>query len=78
MTKDELKRYASSRLADLREELDGYGEYDELVMNVADGGNHCDTFSMGENYGWVNGQIKELENLLKILEETPDAEHQTN
>lgn len=78
MTKDELKRYAISRLNTLHGELEDWGDVDDLIMNAADGGNHNDTFTTGEGYGWIQGQIKELELLLKILEETPNVEHPTN
>jgi hypothetical protein len=78
MTKDELKRYVSSRLNTVNEQLDDYGDYDTLVQNAADGGNHDDTFRVGEDYGWMLGQKRELEMLLVILEETPDVDNATN
>jgi hypothetical protein len=59
-------------------ELLEYGDRDELIENGADGGNHDATFCLGEDYGWTQGQIQELESILKILEETPDGEYKTN
>jgi len=78
MTKDELKRYVSSRLDTVNEQLEDYGDYDTLIENAASGGNHDDTFRLGEDYGWMIGQRRELEKLLVILEEDPDYEYQTN
>jgi len=77
MNKDELKRYISSRISTLEEDYEDY-DRDTLIENAAGGGNHDDTFQIGESYGWNQGQIRELESILRILEETPDVEFLTN
>lgn len=78
MTKDELTNFLSSEINNLQREIESYGDYEELVENVADGGNHNDTFEVGENYGWLQGRKKAYEVVLRILDETPEVENNTN
>jgi len=42
-------------------------DYDEIVQNAADGGNHNDTFSTGEDFGHLNGEIYAYNQVLKLL-----------
>ena len=79
MTKDELIDFAVSKISDLRHNIaDIEEDFDEYVENVASNGNHDDTFNAGLDYGHTLGRIAELENLIEILEDTPNAEHKTN
>lgn len=78
MTKDGLIKFIANRITSAKLELEDYGDRDELIENAADGGNHDDTFGVGEDYGYYNGQLEAFVKVLAILEDTPDAEHQTN
>lgn len=78
MTKNELLKMISLRLVDIKENIDGYGNRDELIENVASNGNHNDTFEIGETFGWYLGQATALKSIQKVLEETPEVEQTTN
>lgn len=78
MTKDELTHFLTSEISKLQTQIEEYGEYDTLVENVADSGNHNDTFETGEDYGWLHGRKQAYEVVLSILEETLNVEHSTN
>lgn len=78
MTKDELTNFLSSEISTLTLEIESYGDYNDFVENVADGGNHNDTFESGENYGWLHGRKQAYEVVLSILEDTPAVENNTN
>lgn len=79
MTKDELIKDSYLRISALQVSIDYILEdYDEYVQNVASNGNHDDTFTAGEDYGYVLGQIEELKRFIRILDDAPNAEHQTN
>ena len=76
--KTELLKMISSRLIDVNEAIDDYGDRDTLVENAVGGGNHNDTFEIGETFGWYLGQATALKGILEFLEESKDVEHQTN
>lgn len=67
---DTLMDVINARIQELSEEYEEYGDYDELVENVASGGNHDDTFRAGESYGMIFGEMEGLrfakENLKEI------------
>jgi hypothetical protein len=78
MTKDELKKHIDSRISYAENQIEGYGDRDELIENVADNGNHDDTFTTGEDFGYFEGYRDALVEVGLALVETPDDEHNTN
>lgn len=78
MTKDELTHFITSRITSVNMEIADWGDRDELIENAAGGGNHDDTFGLGESYGYYHGQLSVLEEILSSLEDVPTVEHSTN
>lgn len=78
MDKKELVKFLYLEIGELQLQLEEYGDYNDFIENVADGGNHNDTFDAGENYGWIEGCKQAYETILSILLETPEVTEQSN
>lgn len=78
MDKKELIKFLYTEIGDLQSQLDDYGDLDELVENIADGGNHNDTYDIGVDIGWLTGQQNGFKTILAILLETPEVTEQSN
>lgn len=74
MEYDVLIQSIQAKIQQSQEEIAHWGDYDTIVENAADGGNHNDTFSAGEDYGYIAGEIHAYEEILAILmtEDTHD------
>jgi hypothetical protein len=78
MTKDELSKHVDSRIRYTESQIEGYGDRDELINNVADGGNHDDTFTTGEDLGYFYGYRDALVEIGLALAEAPEIVEQSN
>lgn len=64
---DNLKEYLETLIAELNDQELSDDEYDEYVMNLADGGNHHDTFEGGYNVGYDAGMHEVAVKILNML-----------
>ena len=64
---DNLKEYLETLIAQIDETTLKDDEYDEYIMNLADGGNHHDTFEGGYNVGYDAGIRKVAVKILNRL-----------
>ena len=64
---DNLKEYLETLIAELNDQELSDDAYDEYVMNLADGGNHHDTFEGGFNVGYDAGMYEVAVKILSSL-----------
>lgn len=64
---DNLKEYLETLVAEIDEITLSDDEYYEYIMNLADGGNHHDTFEGGYNVGYDAGMREVAVKILASL-----------
>ena len=67
MDKEAICSIIAERLNSAKESLDSHGDLDEYIQNIADGGNHDDTFSAGQDFGFLEGKIQAYKGILAFL-----------
>jgi hypothetical protein len=78
MTKNELSKHVDSRISYAENQIKGYGDRDKLIENVGSNGNHNDTFTTGEDYGYFEGYRDAFVEMGLALAEAPEAVEQSN